>query len=218
MSYSASNAAAKSQSRFALLNAQAQNQTANLEGKQQAMSARLQSVGAKAQGASAENNAVAIQEQTEADSRMAQENIRRSREEFARTLGKMRAGVSDSGVLETTGSPLDFLVKASEDQQLYEAEQRWQDEGNRRAGFRQAAVAKAKGSQLGINASLFEIQGIADMAAAKVKSSQATMNGYAAQAQASGMRAAATAGLVNDAGGMGMSAYNMYQNRTPRRS
>ena len=36
-------------------------------------------------------------------------------QEFARTLGAMRAQGSESGLLETTGSPLDFLTKAAED-------------------------------------------------------------------------------------------------------
>lgn len=216
MSYSAQNAAANTQSQFGLLNAQAAAQAARLQGRQSLLSANIQSAGARAAAASAANNAVAIQSQTEAESRTAQENIRRSRDEFARTLGKMRAGAGDSGVLETTGSPLDFLVKATEDQQLYEAEQRWQDEGNRRAGFRKAAIEAAGGRALGLNASLFQIQGQADLAAAKVRQSQATMGGYAAQAEASGMRAKAAAGLVSGIGDTGMSAFNLYQNRTPR--
>jgi hypothetical protein len=217
MSYSASLDAAKTQSTFGLLNAQAGAQAARLQGRQAQLQSSIQAAGAKAQAATAANNAISIEKQTEAESRIAQENIRRSRQEFSNTFGKMRAGASASGVLETTGSPLDFLVKASEDQQLYEAEQRWQDENNRRGGFRKAQVERMSGTGMALNASLFDIQGQAELAAAKVRATQATMGGYAAQAEAAGTRSAATAGLVSNLGDTGMSAYNMYQNRTPRR-
>lgn len=218
MSYSAQVKAADSQSQFSYLNAQAGAQSARLQGRQQMLQASIQAAAAQAQARSASNNATAIQEQTEAESRIAQENIRRSRYEFSRTLGALRASAGDSGVLETTGSPLDFLVKASEDQQLLESEMRWQDEGNRRAGFRKAAIEKSGASQLGLNASLFTIQGQADMAASKVAASQARMNGLAGMAEAQGMRAGATAGLISGIGSTTSSAFNMYQNRTPRRA
>jgi len=218
MSYQAQSAAAKTQSHFGLLNAQAGAQAARLQGRQAQLQSSIQAAAAKAQAATAANNAASIEQQTEAESRIAQENIRRSRDEFSRTLGAMRASASDSGVLETTGSPLDFLVKASEDQQLYESEQRWQDENNRRAGFRKAQVERLSGTGMALNASLFGIQGQAELAAAKVRASQATMGGYAAQAEAAGTRASATAGLVSNFGSTGMSAYNLYQNRTPRKA
>lgn len=216
MSYQASNAAAKSQSQFSLLNAQAGAQAARLQGRQAMLGAEVQAAGARAQSASAANNAAALQEQTEAESRTTSENIRRSRDEFSRTLGAMRAGIGDSGVLETTGSPLDFLVKASEDEQLYESELRWQDENNRRAGYRKAAIEKSQSNQLGLNASLFQIQGAADQAAGRIAASRATMAGYEGIAVAQGMNAGATASLISNIGSNTQSAYNMYQNRTPR--
>ena len=216
MSYAAQQAAAKTQSTFGLLNAQAGAQAATLQGRQAQLQSNIQAASARAQAATAANNAVGIERQTEAESRIAQENIRRSRQEFSSTLGRMRAGSSDSGVLETTGSPLDFLVKASEDQQLYESEQRWADENNRRLGFRKAEIERASGRGMALNASLFTMQGQAEVAAAKLRASQATMGGYAAQAEAAGTRSAATAGLISSFGNLGMSAYNMYQNYTPR--
>lgn len=218
MSYSAQTSAAKSQSQFSLLNAQAGAQAARLQGRQQMLSAQIQAAAAGAQARSAANNAVAIREQTEMESRVAQENIRRSRDEWSRTLAGLRSQAGDSGVLETTGSPLDFLVKAAEDQQLMESEMRWQDETNRRAGFRKAAIEKAGGLKLGLDSSLYTIQGQANLAASKVNASQAIMNGYAGQAEAAGLRAGATSGLISNIGSTSMSAYTMYQNRTPRRA
>lgn len=218
MSYSAQTSAARTQSTFALLNAQAQSQAARQQGRQQMLSAEIQAAAARAQQASQANNAAAMVEQVEANSRIASENIRRSREEFARTLGAMRAGASESGVLETTGSPLDFLVKASEDQQLYEAEQRWADEGARRQGFRAAAIERSGAAQSGLNAALYTIDGAAALAAGRLGASQARLNGYAGLAAADGMRTQAAAGLVSNIGSTSLSAYQMYQNRTPRSS
>ena len=216
MSYSAQKSAANTQSTFGLLNAQAGAQQARLQGRQQMLSAEVQAASARAQAASAANNALGMKEQVEAESRIATENIRRSRDEFARTLGALRAQGSESGLLETTGSPLDFLTKAAEDQQLFESEQRWADESSRRSGFRGAAVEKARGSQLGLNAALYQLDGSASIAAGRLGVSQARMNGYAAQAGANGMRRDATAGLIGSAAGMATSGYSMYQNRTPR--
>lgn len=216
MSYTAQSAAADTQSQFGLLNAQAQAQSARLQGRQQQLSAEVQAASSRASAASAANNAQAIQEQTEADSRINQENIRRDREEFRRTVGLMRANASDSGVLETTGSPLDFLVAATEDEQLYESEARWADEVNRRKGFRTAAIERAGGAQAGLNATLQTLEGASAMAAGRVGAAQAKMGGYAAQATAAGMRSGAAAGLVSSIGDSGTNAYQMYRNRTPR--
>lgn len=216
MSYTAQSAAADTQSQFGLLNAQAQAQSARLQARQQQLSANIQAASSRAQAASAENNAQAILEQTETESRIAQENIRRDREEFRRSIGAMRAGASDSGVLETTGSPLDFLVAATEDEQAYESEARWQDEVNRRKGGRLAAVERAGGAAAGLNATLQTLEGASAMAAGRVGAAQAKLGGYAARATAAGMRASAAAGLVGDIGSSGVSAIQLYQNRTPR--
>lgn len=218
MSYQAQSAAAKSQSTFGLLNAQSAAQQAKNQGRQQMLGAQIQAASARAQAASAENNAVAIQQQTEADSRAATENIRRDREAFARTLGAIRAAGSDSGVLETTGSPLDFAAAAVQDQQLYESEQRWQDESARRGGFRKAALERAGASQSRLNSDLLMIDGAASLAAGRVGAAQARLDGYAARASAAGIQAGATAGLVSNIGGLGMSSYQMYQNRTPKKT
>jgi hypothetical protein len=157
-----------------------------------------------------------MRQQVEAESRVAQENIRRSRDAFSKDFGQMRAGLSESGVLASTGSPLDFLVSASEDQALSEAEMKWTDSINRNRGLRQADIEALQGRQAGLNASLFGIQIKAERSAAKLKMAQARLEGFGAQGQAAGMRAQANAGLVSSIGGMGMDSYNLFQNRTPR--
>jgi hypothetical protein len=199
-----------------MLNAQAEEQAARLQSQQTIMSLRLQHASAKAQQVSNERNAKGMRQQVEAESRVAQENIRRSRDAFSKDFGQMRAGLSESGVLASTGSPLDFLVSASEDQALSEAEMKWTDSINRNRGQRQADIEALQGRQAGLNASLFGIQMKAERSAAKLKVAQARLEGFGAQGQAAGMRAQANAGLVSSIGGMGMDSYNLFQNRTPR--
>jgi hypothetical protein len=216
MSYSAQRRAAATQEQFGMLNAQAEEQAARLQSQQTIMSLRLQRASAKAQQVSNERNAKGMRQQVEAESRVAQENIRRSRDAFSKDFGQMRAGLSESGVLASTGSPLDFLVSASEDQALSEAEMKWTDSINRNRGQRQADIEALQGRQAGLNASLFGIQMKAERSAAKLKVAQARLEGFGAQGQAAGMRAQANAGLVSSIGGMGMDSYNLFQNRTPR--
>ena len=218
MSYFGQKAAAKTQATMGQLNAEASAQQAMLEARQQMWQSKIQAAGAKAQSRSAFNNAVGMQEQVEADSRIATTNIRRSRDEFTRGIGAMRAQGSENGLLETTGSPLDLLTKAAEDQQLFEAEQRWVDENSRRSGFRAAAVERARGTQLGLNAALYQLEAKAALAAGRQKVAQAQMTGYGEQARADGMRREATAGLISSVAGLGASGYNMWQNRTPKTS
>lgn len=216
MSYSAQRRAAATQEQFGMLNAQAEEQAARLQSQQTIMSLRLQRASAKAQQVSNERNAKGMRQQVEAESRVAQENIRRSRDAFSKDFGQMRAGLSESGVLASSGSPLDFLVSASEDQALIEAEMKWTDSINRNRGQRQADIEALQGRQAGLNASLFGIQMKAERSAAKLKVAQARLEGFGAQGQAAGMRAQANAGLVSSIGGMGMDSYNLFQNRTPR--
>jgi hypothetical protein len=216
MSYSAQRRAAATQEQFGMLNAQAQEQAAMLQSQQTIASLRLNRAAAKAQQVSNQRNAKGMRQQVEAESRVAQENIRRSRDAFSKDFGQMRAGLSESGVLASTGSPLDFLVSASEDQALSEAEMKWTDSINRNRGLRQADIEALQGRQAGLNASLFGIQIKAERSAAKLKVAQARLEGFGAQGQAAGMRAQANAGLVSSIGGMGMDSYNLFQNRTPR--
>jgi len=217
MSYSASRKAANTQEMFGRLNAQAQEQAAMLQSQQTIASLRIQRAAAKAQQVSSERNAEGMRQQVEAESRVAQENIRRSRDAFSKDFGQMRAGLSESGVLESTGSPLDFLVKAAEDQALMDAEAKWTDSINRNKGQRQADIEELQGRQAGLNASLFGTQIMAERSAAGLKVAQARLEGFGAQGQAAGMRAQANAGLVSDIGSTAMSGYNLYQNRTPRK-
>ena len=214
--YFGAQAAAKSQAQFGLMNAQAAAQSAQLQGRQQMLQAQLQQAAASSAAKSAAANAAAMRDQTEAESRIAQENLRRSRNEFAKTFAEMRAGAGSSGVLETTGSPLDFLVSAASDQQMFEAEQRWADENNRRKGYRAAEAEAMQGKQSTLNANLYALEGVAAQARARLGVTQAKLDGYAASAQARGSSLAAFGGLAGNLAGLAQTGVTLWNNRTPR--
>lgn len=217
ISYSAQSSAAKSQAQFATLNAAAGLQQAQAAGRQQAAQAQLQAAAADARKRSALNNAEAMRAKVDADSRVAQENIRRSRAEFAANLARQRATAAGSGVVDTTGSPLSLLVSASEDQALFESEQRWADENQRRAGRRQADAVELGGQVEGLNASLHEINGMAALADARLQGSQIRLNQFSSLASARGAQSAATAGLVSGFGSSALQASDaVWKYRTPK--
>src|SRR5689334_8276302 len=82
LQYSAQMSAAKTQETFAMLNAQAGAQQATQQANQLALQSQLQAAQSAAAQRTAQENANAMRDQVEQDSMAAQENLRRSREEF----------------------------------------------------------------------------------------------------------------------------------------
>lgn len=216
ISYFAGTSAANNQSVFASLNAQAQLQQAQQQGRAMSLQANLRAAQANAAAQSARNNAEGIRKETEAGTRIAQENLRKSRMAFAQNLASKRAAAGSGGVSDATGSPLDLIVQASEDQALYEQEQRWADEIARRKGFRQAQIAEVQGKAEGINASLFQLDAMSAVANSKLQASQARLNEFGAQNSAAGMQLGALGGLIGGLGSIANQGYNLFQARTPR--
>lgn len=140
LQYSALMSAARTQRQFALLNAQAGVQQATQQANMAALQSQLHSTQADTARRAAEDSATAIRSQVETERAVAQENIRRDCDEFARKLAATRAQAGGSGVDVTAGSPLDLLLKASEDEDLLAAEQHWHAGTRRDLGFRQAAA------------------------------------------------------------------------------
>ena len=178
-----------------MLNAQAGAQQATLQANQAALQAGLQSAQYSAEQRTAAENAAAMRDQVEVESRVAQENLRRSRDEFTRKLAAARADMAGSGVNVATGSPLEMMIEASKQQSQLEAEQRWQDETARRAGFRKAAGVALGGRVAGLNSTLATLQGDAALAEGRTRATQARLEGLAGRAQAAGMRGTALGGL-----------------------
>ena len=216
LSYAAQMSGSRTASTFATLNAAAGLQQAQSQGRMAQLQAQMQAAKAMAEQKSAMNNAQAIREQTDMETKVAQENIRKSRDVFNETLANKRAQGAGSGVSDATGSPLQLLVTASEDQAMYEAEQRWADENNRRLGYRRAQVEEHQGALQGLNASLYQLDGMAALAESKMKASQVRLNEFGALGQASGMRNQALGGLIGSIGSIANMGVQMYQMRTPR--
>lgn len=200
VSYYSQYQATKSADQFAVLNAQGQLEAARAQGRSQQMQAQIQAAQAAYEQRAAQNQAKAIESQAEAQSQVAQQNIRKTREDFRHKLGALRAA-DGGGVLDTTGSPLDYLVAAAEDEQQLEAEMRWEDEVSRVGAYNQAASVRAQGSMAGINAGLYTLQGYAAVANAKREASQANLNLLGEKGRNKAARTAALGQFIGSAAG-----------------
>jgi hypothetical protein len=208
VSYKASQNAAATNEQFALMNAQAASQGASQQGAMQAAQAQLEAIKqGKAQEA-AYANAAGIRAQTERESGNAQENIRRSREDFARMLAQQRAATASRGIVDTTGSPLELLVKGAETQALAEEEMRYADEISRRQGFRSADLETIRGETSGIDVGMSLLSAAAARNNAAMGVSQAKLGLFGARAQSAGMRSEAMGSLISGIGGMARDAYS----------
>ena len=208
VSYQASQNAAATNEQFALMNAQAASQGARQQGAMQAAQAQLEAIKqGKAQEA-AYANAAGIRAQTERESGNAQENIRRSREDFARMLAQQRAATASRGIVDTTGSPLELLVKGAETQALAEEEMRYADEISRRQGFRSADLETIRGKTSGIDVGMSLLSAAAARNNAAMGVSQAKLGLFGARAQSAGMRSEAMGSLISGIGGMARDAYS----------
>lgn len=216
VSYSASMSAAKDQSTFASLNAMSGLQQTRLQGESAALQAQMRQANAEAQQRSANNNATSMREQADAENRIAQENIRKGRIQFQHLLGQQRANRASSGVVDTTGSPLDILVSASEDQAQLETEQRWGAENQRRKGWRQAQIEQNQGNAFGVNAGLYALEGMAARADAAARGTQVRLNEFSQLASARGAAMSATGGAISAAGGLANGYYDYTRYRTMR--
>jgi hypothetical protein len=98
-----------------------------------------------AQAQSKLNNAVSIENQAEGQSRNARESIRRKADEYARFQGTQRATIAKSGLVESTGTPLDILAETAATIQLEREDNLYSDELNRRSLFREAEMERLGG-------------------------------------------------------------------------
>lgn len=216
LQYSATMSAAKTQETFSTLNAQAGVQQATQQANQLALQSQLQAAQSGAAAQTAAENANALRSEVEVNSQVAQENLRRSRDEFTRKMAAQNAQNAGSGADVATGSPLDFLLAASEQQAQLETEQRWQDETARRAGFRQAAGVALGGRIEGLNATLHNLSADAALAEGRIAATQARLKGLAGKSEAAGMRFQAFGGLLGGLGSLGSNFYNFRQNQLAR--
>lgn len=216
VSYAAQTSAAKNSALFASLNAEAGLQQTKAQGRAQALQAELKAASEGAAQRSASNNAESMRKQADAQIRVDQENIRKQRLGFQRQMASVRAARANSGVIDTSASPLDLLVNASEDETHLEQEMGWSADNNRRKGYRQAQIEENQGRAHGINAGLAQIDGMAAVEAARMQGTQIRLNKFGAIASSQGDQMAAFGSLLGSVGGLGTSASNYNYYRTPR--
>jgi hypothetical protein len=207
--------AARSNEQLGVLNAQAQRQAIDQQSRMQQAAAQLEAIRAGKQQDAANANAAAIRAQTDAESRAAQTNIRRGRGDFDAALAVPRAAIARRGIVDTTGSPLDLLVKAARDEQLYEEEQRHADEINRRVGMHSAAVEEMQGQVAGLDIGMSLLRGAAARTNALMQRSQTNLDLFSTRANSAAMRNQAIATGISGLGSIGMNTYNFRRTSTP---
>ncbi len=215
VSYVQQSRAADTQAQLALLNAQAQSQALDQQGKAASMQALINESLAAKERAAAEANARLLERQAEMGTRVTTENIRRSREEMARLMAAQRATAAANGVSDMTGSPLQILASTAEDEQRMADAARYEDENSRRSLFREAAFQRNAGVLAGINGLSAKMAGASARAQAAMGQSQTRLDLYASRASADALRTNATSNLLSSVGGLVTSGYQAYRN-TPR--
>lgn len=216
VSYAASRSAANTQETFSKLNAMAGMQEAQQQSQMAAMQSTLQETQAQVAQQSAQENAEALRQQAEVDAQIQNENIRRKRDDFAMQLAQATAQAGSSGAVIAAGSPLDMLVNAAAMENQEEQTARYGINAGRQAAMREAAGVAIGGRIQGLNASIFNLEGLASLAAGRTAAAQARLGGYAGAAQAGGMRSQAFGGLISGVGGAAssyMKTTNWYQNK-----
>ncbi len=215
VSYYAANQAADTQAEMAALNAQAQRQALEQQGRAASMQALINESLAAKERAAAEANARLLERQAEMGTKVTTENIRRSREDMARLMAVQRAAVAKNGLVDTTGSPLALLAASAEEEQRAADALRYEDEMSRRSLFREAAFQRNEGILAGITGLGARASGAAARSSAALGQSQARLDLYASRASASAMRTGAASNLISAAGGLATTAYQGYR-QTPR--
>jgi hypothetical protein len=100
-------------------------------------------------------NANMIDQTALAQSRVARESIRRKGGEYRRMQGTQRAAIAASGVVESTGTPLDILAETAAQIQLDREDALYTDELNRRSLFREADMERL-GGKMALAGATFE--------------------------------------------------------------
>jgi hypothetical protein len=158
------------------------------------------------------NNATTIENQQLGQDAINRVNLRKRREEAAQVQSTQRANIAASGLVESTGTPLDVLAETAETIQRDQEEQAYGFELQRRTIFREAQLERLGGQMALAGATLDRNSGLAaaslNQAAAgaeyrgNMRAAQITRAGGAYARQAGNIGAAATlfSGLGSAAG------------------
>lgn len=213
--YSQAQSAAADNATLAAMNAQGAAQAAQQQGDLAQMQASInQELAARDEDAAAQN-AIQLEAQAKTGTAVTQQNIGKTREDFARMIAAQRVQAAKAGVVDTTGSPLELLAKTAATEQQNVDQQRYEDENNRRGLFAAAEEQRAQGRLARIQGMSYASQGAGAKALSLAQIAQSKIDMYAARAQSAAMRNNATAGLITSAGGIASGLYQSYR-ATPR--
>jgi len=132
---------AKAQERNARMNLMAMQASAAAQKRQAEANFAL----ASAQAQAHYNNARSIENHALGQDRINREIIRRRREQFSEAQGAQRAAIAASGVVESSGTPLDLVSEMAGTIQRDQEEQLYNFELERRTLFREAQMERLGG-------------------------------------------------------------------------
>lgn len=142
---------AKKQEELAMLNFQIQQDQFNQQREATTLNTVIQQQIASNEKSALERNAVTLEQQAAANTAAGRENMRRTREDYARMLAAQRAQIGKAGVVDTTGSPLQLLAATAEEEQRAVDELHFQTESQRRGLFREADNQRAEAYNAGMD-------------------------------------------------------------------
>lgn len=172
---------------------------------------------AQSQAQGRDNNAISLRNQSEAQSRASEENIRRTRTDMDRITATQRAKIAGSGVVES-GSPLELLADQAGEMQQALNEQHYQADVARRQKYGEAGFEEFSGKMIraGAEGDLWAGKAQADiqrssaaLEAAKGRSQyqmglrQASFDREAGYSNSKGSMLAGFGSLFNSFGGIG---------------
>ena len=215
LQYRASRQAATQQNALANLNFQMQSDSIRQQREAAGMQSLINQQMASQEKAALDRNAAVLEQQAGVNTQAGRENVKRTREDYARMLAAQRAQIGKSGLADTTGSPLSMLADTAMEEQRAVDEIAFQTEGQRRNLFREADNQRLEGQRAEMD--IYGAQATAGAAKLQASNalSQANLDLLGAQASSRGMRRAATGNLIASAGHLAQQAY-AFNWRTPR--
>lgn len=201
--------AARTQSQFAQLNANAAQVQAAMQAQQASSQAAISAQQATNQQRAGEAQAAAFRDEAEQATRVAQINIGRQMEEQARVRSMMQAKQGASGAIVGQGSQLDILIESAELSAQQNAEAIYQANNQRRQLYRQAEGAQIGADTASLQSGIELMQGQARASAYRSQGVQAQIRGLAGVDAARGASMGALGGAVSGFGGLAFKAYDL---------
>lgn len=215
LSFFGQRSAAKQQNATAMLNFQMQSQQIQQQREASGLQSAIQQTIASNEKAAMDRNAQVLEQQAGVATAAGNENMKRTRADYARILASQRAQLGASGVADTTGSPLQMLAFTAEEGQRAADETLFQTEQQRRNLFREADNQRAQGLAAEMDIYGAQARGGAAKLQASNAMAQAQMDLASVRQNSAAMKRSAWGELIGGIGGLVNQAHSTYR-RTPR--